>query len=83
MDTEEQDVHLDTKLSGSIPDTNLMAPVLTYPNFQELFVLETDVNIKGLGAVLSQRQSDGWMQPVAFVSCALSPSEENYSISEL
>ena len=59
------------------------APVLAYPNFQEPFVLETDASIKGLGAVLSQRQSDGRMHPVAYASRALSPSEKNYSISEL
>ncbi len=58
-------------------------PVLAYPNFQEPFVLETDASIKGSGAVLSQRQGDGRMHPVAYASRALSPSEKNYSISEL
>ena len=34
----------------------------------ESFVLETDASIKGLGAVLSQNQSDGKLHPVAFAS---------------
>lgn len=47
------------------------------------FVLETDASIKGLGAVLPQRQGDGRMHAVAYASRALSRSEKNYSISEL
>lgn len=59
------------------------APVLAYPNFQEPFVLEANASIKGLGAVLSQRQSDGRMHPIAYSSRALSPPEKNYGISGL
>ena len=59
------------------------APVLAYPNFQEPFVLGTDASIKGLSAILLQRQSDGKMHPMAYASCVLSPPEKNYGISEL
>ena len=59
------------------------APVLVYPNFNQNFVLETDASIKGLGAVLSQRQEDNQLHPVAFSSRALSAAEKNYSITEL
>lgn len=59
------------------------APVLAYPHFQEPFVLETDASIKGLGAILSQRQGDGKMHPVAYASRALSLPKKNYGISEL
>ena len=45
--------------------------------------LETDASGLGLGAVLSQRQPDGKIHPVAFASHALSPCEKNYSITEL
>ena len=59
------------------------APILVYPDFDRSFVLETDASVKGLGAVLSQQQSDGRLHPVAFASRSLSAPEKNYSITEL
>ena len=59
------------------------APVLAFPNFDKGFVLETDASIKGLGAVLSQRQEDDQMHPVVFASGALSSSGKNYSVTDL
>ena len=59
------------------------SPVLAYPNFEVDFVLETDASVKGLGAVLSQPQSDGVQHPVAFASRSLSPAERNYGVTEL
>ena len=59
------------------------APILAYPNFDLPFVLETDASIQGLGAILSQKQRDGLVHPVAYASRALLPAERNYSISEL
>ena len=59
------------------------APVLAYPALDHDFVLETDASIKGLGAVLSQKQSDGLLHPVAYASRSLSGPEANYGITEL
>lgn len=59
------------------------APTLAYPNFNQEFVLETDASIQGLGAILSQQQRDHKIHPVAYASRALSPSENNYGITEL
>ena len=61
------------------------APVLVYPRFGEgeHFLLETDASGIGLGAVLSQKLSDGKYHPVAFASRCLQPYEKNYPISEL
>ena len=65
-----------------LKDKLTTAPILAFPNFDFRFVLETDASIQGLGAVLSQKQSDGLLHPVAYASCSLSP-ECNYGISEL
>ena len=59
------------------------SPVLAFPDFDRSFVLETDASIRGLGAVLSQKQSDGKFHPVAYASCSLSKTEERYSITDL
>ena len=59
------------------------SPVLTFPNFDKSFVLETDTSIQGLGAVLSQKQADGKLHPVAYASRSLATNEERYAITDL
>ena len=59
------------------------APVLVYPDFAERFILETDASGLGLGAVLSQKQPDGKVAPIAYASRTLQAHEKNYGISEL
>ena len=58
-------------------------PVLAYPKVEEPFILETDASILGLGAILSQRQSDGQVHSVAYASRSLNQAERNYGITEL
>lgn len=59
------------------------APVLSYPDFQKPFVLETDASGSGLGAVLAQRQEDHTVRPIAYASRSLQAHERNYGITEL
>ena len=61
------------------------APVLAYPRFgsEVGFILETDASYVGLGAVLSQRQENGDVHPIAYASRSLDVHEKNYGISEL
>ena len=59
------------------------APVLVYPRFDAEFFLGTDASGTGLGAVLSQKQTDSTVRPIAFASRTLQPHERNYDISEL
>ena len=66
-------------LKGKVQST----PVLVFSDFDKPFLLETDASKEGLGAVLSQKQSDGQYHPIAFGSCSLTPSEKNYHSSKL
>ena len=66
----------------TLKDKLVSPPVLAYPRFGEWFTLETDASIQGLGVVLSQKQADQRLQPVAYASRALNPTERNYSVTE-
>ena len=50
----------------------ITSPLLAYPTMNQAFILKTDASKVGLGAVLSQIQSDGKEHPVAYASRALS-----------
>ena len=56
----------------------LQAPMLSFPDFNKPFLLETDASRRGLGAVLSQKQADGRYHPIAFASCVMNETEQRY-----
>ena len=56
----------------------MMASILVFADYIKPFLLETNACKYGLGAVLSQKQSDGWYHPIAYGSKALTPQEKNY-----
>ena len=59
------------------------APLLAFPDFHQSFLLETDASGLRLGAVLSQKQEDGTIRPLAFASRTLQTHEQNYGVTEL
>ncbi|KAL0195114.1 hypothetical protein M9458_008686, partial [Cirrhinus mrigala] len=57
------------------------APILHHPNPDLEFIVEVDASNTGIGAVLSQRQSNPpKMYPCAFYSHKLTPTEQNYDV---
>ena len=46
-------------------------------------LLKMDASKEGLGAVLSQKQADGWFHLVAYGSWALTAHEKNYHSTNL
>ena len=59
------------------------SPVLAFADYTKDFLLETDASKEGLGAVLSQKQEDGWFHPVTYGSWALTMHEKNYHSTKL
>ena len=53
------------------------AQVLAFADFSKPFILETDASQRGLGAILSQKQTDGTQRVVAYASRCLRPTERN------
>ena len=61
----------------------MSAPVLAYPDPNKEYLLKTDASELGLGAMLSQKQSNGRYYPVAFGRWALHGVEVNYHSTKL
>ncbi len=57
-------------------------PVLTNPDYDRPFILQTDASERGIGAVLSQKMEEGVEHPIAYFSKKLLPRETRYSSVE-
>ena len=80
---DKKSEHLDLPLEACkafdrLKATCLQVPILAFPNFGKPFLLETDASGKGLGAVLSQKQSDGRYHPIAYASRIMTETEQRY-----
>ena len=56
------------------------APVLVMPDMAEQFTIECDASDFASGAILSQRQADGNLHPIAYFSKSFNDAERNYEI---
>ena len=56
--------------------------VLSSPEFDKTFILQTDASTYGIGAVLSQTDEEGLDYPVTYFSCKLLNREQKYSTVE-
>ena len=59
----------------------LSPPMLIYPQFDRMFILDTDASNEGVGAVLSQVGEDGREQVVAYGSHLLTKAERKYCVT--
>ena len=55
------------------------APVLAYYDLRKPIILQTDVSDYAVGGALLQPNNKGYLQPVAFNSSSMNPTEQRYS----
>ena len=58
------------------------APVLATPDNTKPYTVHTDASGYAVGATLSQENSEGVLQPVAFLSKKMNAAQRNYSVHE-
>ncbi|MCI4392739.1 hypothetical protein PGIGA_G00149220 [Pangasianodon gigas] len=58
------------------------APILTLPDPTLPFIVEVDASDVAIGAILSQRSTDGKLHPCAFLSHRLTPTESRYDVGD-
>ena len=58
------------------------APCLVHPDVDRTFLLQTDASNIAVGAVLVQKQEDGWERPVGYFSKRLTTTQQRYCTFE-
>ena len=62
---------------AALKESLVSAPVLAYPNTQDMFILDTDASDTAIGAELLQLQ-DGEEKVISYGSFTLNPTQRNY-----
>jgi hypothetical protein len=62
----------------AIKEAICQRPVLAHPDPSKPYYLETDASGAAMGAVLNQRQEDGRLHPIAYMSQSFAGAEQNY-----
>ena len=57
--------------------------ILAFPNWGNGFVLQVDASTQAVGGILSQRDDEQRLRPIAFFSSGLTSARKNYSAGEL
>jgi len=60
----------------------IKAPILAYSDFKKPFIIYTDASGTGVGAVLTQLQSDEKEYVIAYASRSMNKAEQNYPITD-
>jgi len=61
----------------------ISAPILALPDTHKEYFMYTDASIIGLGAILLQKDSEGYYHAITYLSRGLTKAEKNYSATEL
>ena len=64
---------------NSLKSALVSSPVLAFPQTNQDFLVEVDASMNSVGGVLSQRQADGEVHPVAYFSTALKDNQKDLS----
>jgi hypothetical protein len=60
----------------------ITAPILTYFDPTKEYIVETDASDFALGAILSQKDEEGRLHPIAFHSRKFQLAEINYEVHD-
>ena len=67
----------------ALKQASMSSPILAFADYAKDFILKTDASKEELGAVLSQKQTDGCYHLVTYGSRALTAHEKNYHFTKL
>ena len=65
-----------------LKDAMSSAPVLINPDFTKHFFIQCDASNRGIGAVLFQKDEEGYEHPIYFHSQKLNSAQCNYTVTE-